>query len=376
MEEGSAMTCVKCKKEIPDGSAWCCWCGKKQITERQRRPKRANGTGSVIKRGQTWTCVITVGIKPDGTAVRKTKGGFPTRKAALDHIETLKYKPTAQRTLRQLYDAIQPRIEKLSKDKRSHYRTAWSRLERLHGESVADLSVADLQAAMDQAVGSFYPAKDIRDLLSLIFDRAMTEELVSINKARHLVLPDLEEKSTEPFTAEEVKALWCDYQDGHVETGFFLVMIYTGMMPGELRRLTVDRIDFRQRRITGVGLKTEKRKETPVVIPEIIVPVLQALTDGLEPSERIVRIDEPTFYAVFAEMKARCGCRPIKELRPYSCRHTLATTLADQNVSAEIIKEIMRHAKITTTQRYMHPDRDLYAKRLNAALHQSDAPAS
>lgn len=27
------MLCVKCKKEIADGSAFCNWCGKKQATE-------------------------------------------------------------------------------------------------------------------------------------------------------------------------------------------------------------------------------------------------------------------------------------------------------------------------------------------------------
>lgn len=359
------MDCIKCKKEIPDGSTWCCWCGKKQISEPMKRTKRANGTGNVYKRGKTWCCRVTVGIAPDGQAVRKTKGGFPTRTAALEYVEQLKYKPQAQRTLRQIHEAIQPRIEKLSKDKKQHYKLAWKRIEKIHGADVAALSIADLQAVMDEAGLTHYPAKDIKDLLSLIFERAMADDLVSVNKSRYLVLPDLNEKETVPFNAEEITAMWRDFQEGHTVTGCFLVMIYTGMMPGEMRKLTAGMIDLQRRRIVGVGMKTEKRKETPVVIPQIIVPVLAALTDGLDPEQRIYRHDELQFYADFAEMKKRCGCRPIKELRPYSCRHTLATTLADQNVSAGIIKEIMRHAKITTTQKYMHPDVDQYADRMD-----------
>ena len=368
------MVCVKCKREIPDGALWCCWCGKKQTAAPKQRTKRANGTGCVIKRGKTWTCVITIGLKPDGQPVRKTKGGFRTRTEALEYLPQMKFQPSAQRTVGQLHDALLPHIEKLSKDKQSHYRTAWSRLKRLHGADVTSLSIADLQHTMDAAVGSYYPAKDIRDLLSLIYNRAIAEELVSVNKARFLVLPDLIEQNTVPFTADEVAALWRDYQDGHPETGLFLLMIYTGMMPGELRRLTVGMIDLPHRRIVGAGMKTEKRKETPIVLPELIVPVITELIRGMAPDELIVRIDEPAFYDAFAAMKKRAGCRPIKELRPYSCRHTLATTLADENVSAGIIREIMRHAKITTTQRYMHPDQTVYADALNAALRRPEDP--
>ena len=38
------MECIKCKKEIPDGAPYCCWCGKKQQT------KLAPGTYACIER--------------------------------------------------------------------------------------------------------------------------------------------------------------------------------------------------------------------------------------------------------------------------------------------------------------------------------------
>ena len=45
------MLCVKCKKEIADGSAFCNWCGKKQqITKTKKRSaRRVNGQGSICK---------------------------------------------------------------------------------------------------------------------------------------------------------------------------------------------------------------------------------------------------------------------------------------------------------------------------------------
>lgn len=38
------MLCVKCKKDIPDGAPFCCWCGKKQAAEQKKDPpqKQAN----------------------------------------------------------------------------------------------------------------------------------------------------------------------------------------------------------------------------------------------------------------------------------------------------------------------------------------------
>ena len=44
------MECIKCKKEIPDGAPYCCWCGKKQEARRNRA--RGNGQGSAYQRGR------------------------------------------------------------------------------------------------------------------------------------------------------------------------------------------------------------------------------------------------------------------------------------------------------------------------------------
>lgn len=43
------MQCVKCKKEIPEESVFCLYCGKKQSAEPRKAMKRANGMGSVYK---------------------------------------------------------------------------------------------------------------------------------------------------------------------------------------------------------------------------------------------------------------------------------------------------------------------------------------
>lgn len=56
-------------------------------------------------------------------------------------------------------------------------------------------------------------------------------------------------------------------------------MIYTGMMPGELLKLKKDMIDFEKNEIVRGGIKTKKRKETPMVFPDFVSPVLHELCE-------------------------------------------------------------------------------------------------
>ena len=126
------MKCKKCEAELPAGSSYCCFCGVRQFAKKATRT-RGNGTGSVYKRGKTWTAAISVGHYANGSCCRKTKGGFKTKNEAVLYLDKLRADPFATKQeirICQLYDAIQPHLDKLSDNKRSHYRTAYARLEK------------------------------------------------------------------------------------------------------------------------------------------------------------------------------------------------------------------------------------------------------
>ena len=77
------MLCIKCKQEIPDISVYCMFCGKKQSAEPRAAKKvhNPNGTGTVYKRGSTWTAQLRV--KRHGFTASRTKGGFATKAEAI-----------------------------------------------------------------------------------------------------------------------------------------------------------------------------------------------------------------------------------------------------------------------------------------------------
>ena len=130
-------------------------------------------------------------------------------------------------------------------------------------------------------------------------------------------------------------------------------MMCTGMMPGELLKCKIDMIDFDRHEIIGCGLKTKKRKITPIVFGDDIEPILRSLVSAAQ-TDYLLDMKRNDFYTEFDAALKRNGCR---DLTPYACRHTAATrTALSAGVAPSAVQQFMRHSKLETTQRYIHPD--------------------
>lgn len=350
------MFCTKCNKQIPDDAVFCHLCGKKQITQKRQLTRRSNGSGSVYKRGKTWEAAVVLAYKnEEGVAkpVRVTKGGFKTKKEALEYIPELrKEKPRVVPTLHTLWTQFSgsKKYDKLSTSRKEKYQIAWKKIEKETYVQIDLLTVVDLQEIVDSHATTYYPARDIKDLLSKLFQLALPDKYVSLNLAEYIELPDLNAKEQTPFSKEDIEKLWNDYLAGNWWTGYILLMIYTGMMPGELMCGYKSHIDWDGKQIRGAGLKTKKRKDTPIVLADFIVPVLADLCEHT-PGDKLISINKDNFYTTYYETLERAGC---KRLTPYSCRHTAATALVLENIQPSIIQQIMRHTKFSTTEKYIH----------------------
>lgn len=351
--------CIKCNVPLPEAALFCPACGKKQTATKRAGRSRANGTGGIYKRGKTWEVAVVLGYKlVDGKSVpiRKTKGGFKTKKEAAEYIPQLKTeKPRTVPTINDLWNQYKAaQYKKLSKSQQETYEIAWKKMAAIQFTKIDQLTVADLQAVINSKAPTFYPARDIKGLISKLYQLAMADQFVSQNLSEFLVLPDLETKEREAFSSEEIQKLWTDYGAGNWWTGYILLMCYTGMMPGELLSAHKSHIDWEGKQIIGAGKKTKTRKQTPIVLADVIIPVLSDLCDHTD-GDKLIAINKDNFYVRFRETLDRAGCRPLK---PYSCRHTAATALALENIPPSVIQKVMRHAKFTTTQQYIHVDID------------------
>ena len=335
-------------------------------------PVRANGTGSVYydSRSKRWIAQIVTGkhytekMKIRFTYKRKS---FVKRTDALKAVQNLADQANERPsfTVSYYYNAFTAgKGSTLSADKQTAYRIAYNRLKTLWSIPVKDLTINRLQAVLNASCASYYPARDVRSLLNRIYrlaaadDRTINPVLPSL-----LELPKMEESQVEPFEEEEQLKLWISYESGNMDAAIPLIMIYTGMMTGEIRKLTKDIIHLDDKEIVSVGLKTEERKKRSVLLPDDILPVLEDVIKQTE-TDLLYPVSEDMFYRRYYAALTEAGI--TRHLTPYSCRHTTATVLAvHENVAPQVLQRIMRWKSTKMMDRYVTPSDQDARKAVN-----------
>ena len=139
------------------------------------------------------------------------------------------------------------------------------------------------------------------------------------------------------------------------------VLFYTGLRPSEALNLRVNCIDLSRGFITvrnqnGYVSKTRAERIVPIspVISRIISEAVQGKSDNDFLFEKVkgVRINVDYVSKSFKKAVRLSGINP--RLKLYSTRHGFASTLAQNNVSPFVLKELLGHTDIKTTLIYSH----------------------
>lgn len=358
------MTCRKCSKDMPSDAVFCPYCGtRQQPSKPSHKPRtRPNGTGTAFKRGRSWTARVVVGWHTrDGKPIPiyRSKGGFSSKRDALNYCDTLKQASDKPRNAPKLIDYWATyesgELQKLSKSKIVAYRGAWKKLSDIHYRHVDQLTVSEVRDCVSRVTNTYYTARDCKTVLTRLYEFAAVDGWCSKDIPSFIVLPKLEEKERQAFTAEEQSSMWRLYKSGDIRAAIPLLMISTGMMPGEMQNLKVENINLEEREIIGVGMKTKVRKASPIIIPEDTLPLVEDLIASAQPSGYIFARNEDKWYADYYAALEAAGCR---RLEPYSCRHTTATRLAiSEGIAPQTIKRMMRWSTTKMLDRYAHPDK-------------------
>jgi integrase len=349
------MICKKCKKEIADESVFCNYCGAKQITTQRVSKKRGNGQGSVFKlpNGKYKAEVVLYYYVQDGKVKKKrATREFTRRTDAIAWIPNAKPAKTEEvMTLKQLYEIFveSKKYAKLSKSQQNKLLYAWNRLQPLHYRNIADLTVDEMQTAIDKAVSTYYPARDMKVMLSHLFTLAIQREKVQYNKTEYLELPEFEKAKNEAFTESEMQAFWDDYNgtgpDGkaHPFTGYILIMIYAGLRYGELARIEKSKVFLDKRYMIG-GIKTEEGIDREIAIADRIMPIVREVY--MRGRKKLLEMNEDNFYNQYWETINRVGAR---ELPPQTCRHTFFSRMASAGVAGAVVAKAGGHTNYNTT---------------------------
>lgn len=327
---------------------------------------RGNGQGTAYKRKgcSTWTASVVIGWRTpeDDTKkpipIKRTKAGFKTKKDALAYCPTLlaggQDPNKAAPRLSEYWETYKNgEFTKLSKNKQYAYNAAWKKLKPIQDIRVDRITVDLLRKTVSDNCRTYDPAKDCKNVLSNLFRFAAADRFADKDLPSFIVLPNHEEKERQPFNEMEQASLWKLYESGDKRAALPLLMIYTGMMPGEAMKLNVENIDLKNRTITHVGMKTKVRKATPIVIANAIVPLVNDLIQNAKPNGNIFIRRKVDWYADYYGALEAAGCR---KLSPYSCRHTTATALAiTEGIAPQTICRVMRWSTTEMLDRYAHP---------------------
>jgi len=370
------MNCRKCHKDLPEGSVYCMYCGAKQVIAKKKgRPRtRPNGTGTAIKRGRTWTAIVTIGEKQvvrDGMVhkklVRASKGGFTKKTDALAYCQTLKKEagnvPVTQKnrlTMKQIYDLWLPTHEpRVSKSTVDCYKAAWKYFSPLYDTDFCDIDLDDLQECLDECSKGKRTKENMKALAGLLMKYALPRHQTDMNYAEFMNTGN-DEKGTRPaFSREQVEMI--RKQIGvtpHAEDVY--CMIYTGFRPTEFFNLT--HADYRYNVLYG-GSKTEAGKDRAVPVSPKIARYIDASSenssswlfpkdDGTKMTARYFR--DNYFYPVLAA----AGIQEIPTAEkpayyvPYSTRHTFANLLKDVPGSDKDKAGLIGHEDYKTTKKH------------------------
>jgi integrase/recombinase XerC len=180
------------------------------------------------------------------------------------------------------------------------------------------------------------------------------------------------------LSAEEVKKLLCSI-DCHSILGYRDYLLYSllyrlGLRIGEALAINLEDIDMEKLIITIHG-KGRRQRVLPLIsdVAEMIQTWLLMRVKVFGSQEQTAlfvskkgnRLSARTAQENFQKIVAQAGPFSIEKITPHSLRHAFATHAIEGDADIVVLKAVMGHASIHTTQIYIHPSIETLRKAVN-----------
>ena len=374
--------CIKCKKEIPQGSTFCLHCGKKQITlEKKKTKKRANGTGSVYKlSGNRKKPFYAVKRKMIGDILESIPlGCFSTEteaRLALDAANNKDLPAEFNSTFAEVYTAwSRSHFKDIGEKSTEGYEIAFKHLSPCHKKKMRDIKTDDFQSVIDSLTAkgrSRSSCNKIRILANQLSKYAMERDIIQKNYAQFIKLPKAEKCEKQIFTAKEVEILFKNRWKKTAQ--IILTFIYSGMRIEELFSIETKNVYLADRYMIG-GEKTAAGRNRIIPIHEKIYPFIESwynpdnkylLTNSKGGKKNARNFREREFYPFLEEIGIISKTDKTRRLTPHSTRHTFASMMVQADAKPELLQKIIGHENYeTTVDIYTHFTKDDISEMLN-----------
>lgn len=384
------MECIRCHREIPDESLFCCFCGKRlsiaSAPVQRRKRRRSKGSGSVYKlsgnRSKPWAAMSSA-----GTLI----GTFTTSGEAVEALDAynanLLPADRSKYTLQQVWESFRqsPAWNKLSDKGQEGLLAAWGRLSPLATRKALSVSVCDFQEIIDTAmvkpkykertaaeIAKMKPSERkryealasqpeqplgydgknrIKQLVSHLYNEMIRLQITKENLSNVLVLPVQASAEKRNFTADEKEILKAHDDDDIVK--IILIYIGTGMRLNELLRLKKESVDLERRTLTG-GSKSEAGRNRVVPILGNILPYVEYFYNRsklylIEENGRPLTDDtfrRRRFYPKLDELGIKRQDDGGKNvLTPHRARHTFVADSITGGMAPEALTKIAGYSR-------------------------------
>lgn len=369
------MECKYCSKTIPNDSKYCQHCGKEQDAKPKRhRRHRPQSQGTITKLSGRRANPYWVRLPADyssGVPVRESLGCFPTYAAAAEALSKALYVPKEEAqskqkslTMQDMYDRFitSNYYSQLSKRAQGSHRSAWKHLAQCKNVPVSQINKDTFQVpinAMREAQLKRETLAKVRNLASLLCKEAMGMGLINVNYGQLVQLPRTDTEPAKPFSSEQIRRLWEAADAGDRDAMTVLVLIYSGMRPGELLSTDIAQhlhMDGPYWYIQH-GSKTAAGRNRIIPLPKILQPIIEQLVDG-RTSGPLITAEQGGFWRLdnwrprrFNPLMERLG---LHGYTPYSARHCYADLQKRRHIAPEIMMEVMGHSDYSTTVEKYH----------------------
>lgn len=239
------------------------------------------------------------------------------------------------------------------------YTTDVRKLAAFVNKPVASITRDDLRAFMRHMSKEGYEANTIRrvfhgfgTLFKWLYLEGHTEKVLT----EYIDLP--RKNDTAPTWMDETH--WrmflaaCDGAHGLA----WRTLALTGMRPDELRKLTVQNVKLNGDDSALIVRNTKSKRDRVIPLDKSLVEPLAGLIAGLSPEAYVFGTggaiwNRLKMIKAFQYQLERAGLQG-HGYTMYSLRHTYATYLANEGTNLHVVKEVMGHKSLETTQKYLH----------------------
>lgn len=367
------MNCRKCSRALPDDALYCCYCGIKQQIAPRKSTRRANGLGSVRKRGKTWTAIGPAKqIYRNGQFIsyRPTQGGFATRTEALlaaPNVGRVLKDRTKKITFSELYAKwLDRHKDRVSKGTLGCYTAAYNHYADLYPAPFIDLVTEDWQGCVDDCTAGKRTRENMKALGTQLYKYAAEQAYTDKNFAQYIYIGKLDQVSRHAFEREEVQRIADAAAAGVPYADYILCACFLGFRPLGLFNIRKEDYDPEARALVG-GVKTDAGRRRVVPVHPMIQPYIDRLlasnTEYLFPNRHGEQMTPDNFRkdyfydcleAIGIQKKPEAGEAP--KYTPYSCRHTFFTMMGRVKGEDKIKAELGGHTSYEMSKHYQHPD--------------------